>query len=154
MLAYTEMRVQVLARMVPAHGMCSTWLIVLTIWNAGVHPDGRSSAAQKHTTCAQNVSDITNSLYILRCWHIPRRKIKFSQVPRLCTEWQLTMNPWSHQGPCEPEGIVQTPAWANLTGISMKGPPHSLQDHEQLSNLMTAVNTSTLEKPTTSKRSP
>ena len=107
MLAYTKMRVQVLASMVPAHGMCWTLLIVLTIWSAGVHPDGRSSAVQKHTPCAQNVSDITNSLYILICWHIPRWEVTFSQVLRLCTEWQLTMNPRSSQA-CEPEGTVQS----------------------------------------------
>ena len=60
MLPYTEMRGQVLLSTVPVHRMCQTLLIVLTFWNAGLHPDEGSSAL-KYRACAQNVTDASHS---------------------------------------------------------------------------------------------
>ena len=44
MLAYTQMRGQVLSSTVPAHRMFKTLLIVFTFMDAGMHPDAGSSA--------------------------------------------------------------------------------------------------------------
>ena len=44
MLAYSQMRGQVLSSTVPAHRMCQTLLIVFAFMDAGMHPDAGSSA--------------------------------------------------------------------------------------------------------------
>ena len=85
MLAYTQMRGQVLSSTVPAHRMFKTLLIVFALMDAGMHPDAGSSAL-KYRACAQNVSDVTHSFQILRCRAAPRSRVKWSQVRRLRTE--------------------------------------------------------------------
>jgi hypothetical protein len=71
MLVYTQMRGQVLSSTVPAHRMCQTLLVDFTFCDAGLHPEEGPSAL-KYPACAQNVSDITHSFYILRCWSTSR----------------------------------------------------------------------------------
>jgi hypothetical protein len=65
------MRGQVLSSTVPAHRMCQRLLIDFTFCDAESHPDEGPSAL-KHRACAQNVSDVTPSFHILRCWSTPR----------------------------------------------------------------------------------
>jgi hypothetical protein len=71
MLAYTQMRSQVLSSTVPAHRMCQTSLTTFTFWDAGLHPDEGPSTL-KYRACVQNVADVTHSFYILGCWPTPR----------------------------------------------------------------------------------
>ena len=52
--------------------------------------------ALKYCACAQNVSDVTHGLHILRCWHTPRRGVRGSQVPRLRTECAQNVSDFSH----------------------------------------------------------
>jgi hypothetical protein len=85
MLAYTQMRGQVLSSTVPAHRMCQTLLIVFAFMDAGMHPDAGSSAL-KYRACAQNVSDVTHSFQISGCRPAPRSRVKWSQVRHLRTE--------------------------------------------------------------------
>ena len=63
-------RVQMLSSTVPAHRMCQMLPIGFTFWDAGLHPDERSSAL-KYRACAQRVSDVTHSFYTLGCWPTP-----------------------------------------------------------------------------------
>jgi hypothetical protein len=65
------MRGQVLSSTVLAHRMCQTLLIAFSFMDAGLHPNEGPSAL-KYRACAQNVSDVTPSFYILRCWSTPR----------------------------------------------------------------------------------
>ena len=60
-------RVQMLSSTVPAHRMRQMLPIGFTFWDAGLHPDERSSAL-KYRACAQRVSDVTHSFYTLGCW--------------------------------------------------------------------------------------
>ena len=85
MLAYTQMRGQVLSSTVPAHRMFKTLLIVFAFMDAGMHPDAGSSAL-KYRACAENASDVTHSFQILGCRPVPRSRVKWSQVRRLRTE--------------------------------------------------------------------
>jgi len=70
MLAYCQMRAQVLSSTVPAHRMCQTLLVIYTFMDAGLLP-GTGSSALKYRACAQNVSDVTHSVYIYGSWPTP-----------------------------------------------------------------------------------
>ena len=58
------------ASAMPAHKACYTLLIVVTFMDAGLLPNAGSSAL-KYRACAQNVSDVTSSVYIYGSWPTP-----------------------------------------------------------------------------------
>ena len=66
-------------------------VLFLTFMTASAY----TQRALKYCACAQNVSDVSHGLHILRCWHTPRPGVRGSQVPRLCTEcvrfWSLSL---------------------------------------------------------------
>jgi hypothetical protein len=100
MLAYTQMRVQVLSSTAPAHRMCEMLLIVSLLgmlaytqmrgqmrsssapahrtfqmlfigWDASLHRDEGSSAL-KCRACTQKVTDVALSFHMSGCWPTPR----------------------------------------------------------------------------------
>jgi hypothetical protein len=64
MLPHTQIRGQVVSSTVPAHRMCQELLHFFSFMDAGLHQDEGSNTL-KHRACAQNVSDVTHSLYFL-----------------------------------------------------------------------------------------
>jgi hypothetical protein len=71
MLPYTQIEGQVLSSTAPAHRMCQALLPFFSFRGAGPHHDEGSSAL-KHRACAQNVSDVTHSPYLLGRWPTTR----------------------------------------------------------------------------------
>ena len=79
MLAYSQMKSQVLSGTTPAHKMHQMGCTAFASWDAGLLQDGGPSAL-RHRTCAQNTSDFILSYHILKGWPTPRWRVKCSST--------------------------------------------------------------------------